>query len=203
MTQIAFIRPEGDPVAQVLSSYALAVIANVSALSTLLVQDLVGAQATRANIEQVIGQAEVAVYFGHGQDKQLGRTAALVDTANIGRAKGAVVIAVCCDSSIALGKDAIAQGVDCYVGFDDILVVYHGNTSLFGSVFNVALVDFLGGTIDAKTCHERMIDGFRFLENRYRNDPNYNGHPDAAVIWLASHVNWRGTCLDGNGAATV
>jgi hypothetical protein len=74
----------------------------------------------RERVELGIENARGVFYFGHGSPDAwvLNQgTFRLVDTDNIGAAKGALVIAMACFSGLELARPAIDAGVRAYVGF--------------------------------------------------------------------------------------
>lgn len=62
--------------------------------------------------------ASLVLYFGHGTDGEwLTLSAVTIDRSSIGAATGKAVISIACNTSRALGPDAITAGVRSWLGF--------------------------------------------------------------------------------------
>jgi hypothetical protein len=144
------------------------------------------------------------LYYGHGRKDRLGETTTLVDSSNYSDYKDKVLVAVACLAGDSFGPNVVGTGgAKGFLGFDDILIVYKGQASLFGGVFERALLALSqqGGTL--KTASDVLQKGFRDLENYFLNDPKGRTHPDAAIIWLGAHINYRGAVLCGQPSAQL
>jgi len=206
MSDIGVIRPEGDNVENALSAWAGLVLAGVWGARHVSVHDLKGSSVTQSAVEILMKKSDVTMYFGHGDQDRLGSPQkCLVDSANIFEAAGRVVIAIACKAASNLGPDAVSSNntVRAFLGFDDVLTVYLPWPSLFGHVMEKAIIPFLLSRFSIADVRSMLISGFQMIENTYC-DPNLGGkHPDANIIWMAAHINWRGIKLLGDTSATI
>jgi hypothetical protein len=196
---IAIVRPETDATEVTMSSWAAAYLAAIAGDPDVsLRHDIAGRTATQAAISAAAQSVDALLYYGHGRKDRLGDTTTLVDSSNYSDYKDKVLVAVACLAGDRFGPDVVGTGgAKGFLGFDDILIVYKGQASLFGGVFERALLALSqqGGTL--KTASDVLQKGFRDLENYFLNDPKGRTHPDAAIIWLGAHINYRGAVLYG------
>jgi hypothetical protein len=206
MSDIAVVRPERDIVEDTLSDWAELVLAGVSGAGRVPANDLKGSSVTQSAVEILLKNNDVTIYFGHGDRDRLGSsTSCLIDAGNISEAAGRVVIAIACKAASDLGPDAVSSGnrVRAFLGFDDVLVVYLRKPSLFGRAVESAIIPFLLSGSSIADAHSTLVKEFQAVETCYR-DPKRGGRDhDANIIWMAAHINWRGTQLLGDRSATV
>lgn len=190
MNTVTFIRPEKDNVETVLSDWAGIIQAGCRGSIVLSLVDLKGSMADRVKVEQSIENSDVILYFGHGTKHAMGNPDALLDHANIYTCAGKILISVACETALDIGPEAINNNTRTFLGFDDELVVYLGKPGIFGSVFVQALLPLLTGSSSVMDSKDKLVTLFQTIEKHYRTSSAND--PDAAIIWLAAHINWRG-----------
>jgi hypothetical protein len=200
---VTVIRPDGDVVERALSSWAALLLAAVSG-GSVSTTDLRGSSATRTAVDSALGSNDASFFFLHGHPASMGDPTTLVDTHNVGKASGTVMVAFSCEAGKTLGPDAVnsSNNVRAFLGFDDLLPVYHASPSLFGREVERAVTPLIlsGATVDAvrKDLEKRL----KQMEDHYRIGSG-KAHPDAAHIWMAAHIAWRGLVVHGNSSATI
>ena len=201
MNRITIIRPEKDLLETVLSDWASLILWGCRGSTSLTLADMKGSLANRLNIEIEISRSELVLYFGHGTKDKIGHPDSLLDNANIHLCSGKILISIACDTADKLGIDAINSGTKSFIGFDDVLAIYLGHPSLFGSVFTQALLPLLTGSFDVADSRDTIITHFQSLEDHYKNAGAND--PNATIIWLAAHINWRGVQAHGDMSARM
>src|SRR3974390_1332049 len=123
MSDFFLIRPANDTVALELSSWCSSVSWSIPANGDNIDTELYASAPPRAAVETALPGMRCILFFGHGTYTELlGAARALIDTANIAKATGSIVVAIACSSASVLGPDAIRQGVLAYLGFNDRFV---------------------------------------------------------------------------------
>jgi hypothetical protein len=166
---IATVRPETDATEVTMSSWAAAYLAAIAGDPDVsLRHDIAGRTATQAAISAAAQSVDALLYYGHGRKDRLGETTTLVDSSNYCDYKDKILVAVACLAGDSFGPDVESTGgANGFLGFDDILIVYKGQASLFGGVVERALLALSqqGGTL--KTASNVIQKGFRDLENYF------------------------------------
>ena len=203
MSTIAVVRPESDPVERSLSTWATLLLGSMKGAKGVSTTDLKGVAVTRKSVVNAVTGKDATLFFCHGTKTRLGHPTALVDTSNVSCLKGSVVVAFSCLAGDQLGRDAVANGASAFLGFDDLLTNYVKQPSLFGQdVERAARGLVLSGKTVGNT-RASLDQHFKQVEKDYRTGGPKSGHPDATVIWMAAHINWRGLVVRGKGSATV
>jgi hypothetical protein len=119
MKDILFVRPADDSAATQIAAWGQAVRQYAARFKA---DDLCSSQATRVNVDSRLSVGfRHLFWFGHGTEQALiAHGAGLVDSANIGKVRGGMVVAIACYSAIKLGRMAKAGSYPrAYLGFDD------------------------------------------------------------------------------------
>jgi hypothetical protein len=196
MTQILVVAPDSDSVERELGAAAgewVGVLANQPNHTSEFLQ---GTSVTRQSVETALNNASVVAYFGHGAASHLGRSAALIDGANVGRLRKKTVLAIACHSARNLGRSAGEAGVIGYVGFDDALAVPLPGVDRFRQVLVTSATRSLSPD-GPRAVRRMLIAGFRAMEKHYRGPGR--DQVDANIYWMAAHINWRGVVLERGG----
>jgi hypothetical protein len=202
MLNLAFIRPESDSVEVGLSGWAGLVLTSAGGKSTVATHDLRGTQVTSAAVAQAMTAQHATLFFLHGHADRLGDPTVCADSTNIGQARGTVLVAFACLAGDRLGRDAVANGVRAFLGFDDILTNYLPQPALFGQHVDAALQPFILRNQSIDTVRAALVSAFQQIEAHYRTGAG-QGHVNAGHIWMSAHINWRGLVLHGDPHATV
>jgi hypothetical protein len=128
-----------------------------------------GEHANRAGIEERISDARLIVYFGHGSEDSLHKhqTTLLIDAENVGRTKGAIVVAIACNSATSLADQAIAAGAVSYLGFLSELLAIEADEH-FGVAAATAVSVLMGGG-SVRHAEEATKDKFTEMLDLYRS----------------------------------
>ena len=202
MVNLVLVRPESDPVEVGLSSWAALVLASIGGAFRVSTVDLRAQQVTRTAVEGAIGAHDATLFFSHGTRDHLGSPTPCVDSANVSKAQGKVLIAFSCMAGEQLGLDAVSNGVRAFLGFDDILTNYHPQPSLFGQIVDIALRPFLLSGQPIHAVRSALKWGFQSIEQHYTKGPGAN-HANANLIWMAAHINQRALVLHGDPNAVI
>jgi len=201
MSNITVVRPEKDNIEIILSDWAGVILGGCRGSSTINLIDLKGSAANRLQVEKDIANADLILYFGHGENHKIGSPKALLDNANIGHCANKILISIACNTANNIGQKAIHSGVKSFIGFDDILAIYLGKPSIFGAVFEQALLPLLTGNSNVSKTRDAAISLFKSIEHLYMNSGAND--PNAALIWMSAHINWRGIQAYGDLDARV
>ncbi len=199
MADVTVVRPESDQVENALSGWAGLVLTAVSGAIHVSVTDIRGSTVTRVAVENKLGNSDATIFFGHGGPDRLGNPA-VIDSANVSKASNRVLISIACSAAAILGRDAVSShGVKASLGFDDILVSILTRPSVFGDIVEQAITPFLLSGASVDDMKYALIMGFQRVESIHRAITTQ----DAAIIWMAARINWRGIVSLGDNSATI
>jgi hypothetical protein len=119
MANFCAIRPANDAASLELSIWCAALLPAIAGSNHTVATDLYASAAVRRAVERAFANIRCVLFFGHGTETELlgARDAALVDGLNIAQARGAIFISIACSSASVLGRNAIENGVESYLGF--------------------------------------------------------------------------------------
>ena len=202
MSELTFVRPEGDSVELALSTWAQLLLAGTGGKAGLVLTDLRGMQVTRASVASAASRSHLVLFFLHGQRNALGDPTALIDATNVACLNGVLAIAFSCLAGDQLGSDAVANGARAFLGFDDVLTNYHPQPALFGHYVQTSVQPLILNGHSIGAVRSALYSSFRHIEWHYSTGPG-KSHANATLIWMAAHINWRGLVLHGDQHATL
>lgn len=200
MSQICVVRPANDSAAKTLAGMA-APLNSIIPGSGHTVRDLFHSAADRPTVEKALASCRAILFLGHGRKSRLqGATTDLIDTANVVKAKGRIIVAIACWSAHTLGPYAIANGIEAYLGFDDMLGCLKGDPdNQFGPACISGIELMLNGK-DIGDALATMLKKFDDVFDYYRNGAG-KASSDAVLGWLLADWNKKHCKLLGlNGA---
>jgi len=202
MSSICIIRPANDPAATTLANMA-ALLNTIVAASTHSLVDLYGSAATRAAVEAQLSANRVIVFFGHGLKSRLqGMSTDLIDSTNVSKASGQIIIAIACWSAHTLAVQAVQQGIDAYLGFDEQFGCLRGDPDgQFGSAAIACIESILTGN-DMAVAFSDMQQRFDSVFEFYKTGKG-SGQTDSVLGWLLANWNKNHMRLHGNARATL
>ena len=159
-----------------------------------------GADATRANFES--RPDSVVIYLGHGQANSIvnGKSGEVLCDSSC-RVHSRAVIAIACESAKTLGPTLVANGLGCFLGFDeDYIVVLGGRDDRVGPLVAdaITLAEPVGKLFDAIKSHFAHVA----VANK-RSSQSGTGHPQSAISWLAAGYNMQSLRVVGDGSLTL
>jgi hypothetical protein len=164
-------------------------------------RDLSGSFATAGRFHRSVKVVSAVFYYGHGDRDQLGLNA-IVTKRDGPRLKARVVVAFACDAGSSLGPALVDAGASAFLGFEDILVVPLTPTAVAAMPADVVHQTLLhrGGTV--RQAAEAARESWLRMSEYFRTGAG-SGDVNAAVFWLAAHINARSLVYLGDGAATL
>jgi hypothetical protein len=140
---------------------------------------------SRAELEQLLSDADGLIYFGHGSADALGHPA-ILDPANVDRAAG-TVIAVACNSAAELGPKAVAASTETYIGWiDDVLDVESKNID---KLMCDCLCRLVAGDDSPAEFKQRFTDRANAIQRRHID----HSHADYALLVGAIAMSFKHT----------
>ena len=196
------MRPANDPAAATLANMASSLTSTISSNGHSL-SDLSNAGATRTAVEAELRASRLIIFFGHGLKSKLqGAATDLVDLSNVSLASGNIIVAIACWSAHTLAGQAIAGGVEAYLGFDEQFGCLAGDPDgEFGAAVAEGLEELINGN-DMQTTlgsmQQRFDDAFHFYKTG-----SGSGRSDSVLGWLLANWNKIHARLDGNVGTTL
>ena len=187
MSELCLVRPANSPAATELARWGASLKSDITASSHTVRVDLYAAAGTRAAVEAQLGPSRATVFFGHGRNDRLeGYCGDVIDTSNIGKATGNILIAIACWSVVKLGPSAIAAGVEAFVGFDDQLVWLAGDPDgQFEPATLSGAREMLNAAATVAACAAKMQSEFDAVFAFYRTGLGA-GKRNSVLGWLAA-----------------
>lgn len=78
-----------------------------------------------------------------------------------------------------------------FLGFSDLLLVYNHRPAIIGGQVVTRIDDHLNGGVNLGQTLADLISDLKDLEDLYRIGSESHD-VDAGMIWMGSHMNWRG-----------
>jgi hypothetical protein len=198
---ITLIHPANDAAALELSNWCTRIIPHLN--EGLAVKTLYAGSANRASIPPALLNAHCVLFYGHGGDAELlGASGPIIDTENVGLAKGAILVAVACSSAKVLGPTAVSQGLRAYLGFRDRFVwVSRDPEGCFEAAINAGVHRVVrGDTMEEAVT--TMRDGLGDVVEYYLNGQGRKS-PNRALGWLAAFWDQQHLELHGRGSVSL
>lgn len=203
MADFLLIRPANDAAALDLSNWCTNLIPTLAAGGHTVAGDLHATAATRAAIRSNLPAKRCVTFWGHGTSTQLrGAGGPLVDTANVGLAAGSIFLAIACSSADVLGPDAISQGVEAWLGFNNLFVwVSRDPDRQFEPAIAAGVKDLIAGG-DVDSARAAIFTGLQRAFVFYQTGAG-RGTTNSTFGWLAASHDSSRLTLVGNPAATL
>jgi hypothetical protein len=203
MPDLCLIRPANDVFALELGSWCGRLKSDIQKAGHSIGHDLYATTATRTAVEAAMSRARCTIFFGHGSYAELlGAGGALVDTANVTKARNSVVVAIACSSAKVLGPDAISQGVDVYLGFSEKFAWLFGDADKQFEPAAVSGVLALVRGGDAGQALAQMIAAFGNVKDYYLHGAG-KGAINSTGGWLSAFWNSNHITLLGATSAKL
>lgn len=196
MTSVVFIRPADDAAGSDLSDWGdevrrAAVAAAAAAPGT--VDDYAGgANTSRATIDAALGSGpDHVVWFGHGRtDALIASGSTLIDSANVGGITG-VLIAIACDTALALGPTCLGGNVKAFLGFDDHVGWPAKAPDPMGEAITDALERLFSHQTDIDDAARELRYNFSVARREYEHNGQAHGLTagEAMTAWLWAKSN--------------
>lgn len=212
--QFLITRPTHDKHTSYLFSFSKAIVTLAKEMDKIHLNELVGSEANRDNVEQSLskrgktlaflnGHGNINAVFGH-DDKSI------LDKDNIKMTKGKIVYSLACDSLVNLGKLSILNGAKAYIGYkDEFMWVGDPSRSAapdkdknaipFRRVCHTLIYSLLTGVTASKAIAKTKNE-YRKLIRNYGNSEN-DPHGDAPAIGFA--LSWDMLALDMLGDPNI
>ena len=203
MSDFCLIRPASDAFAAELSVWCSNLKPHITGAGHSIQHDLSGTSATRTAVDSAIPGMRCVVFFGHGSYTELlGANGALVDTANVAKAKNSILVAIACSSAKVLGLDATNQGADVYLGFSEKFVWISGDPDgQFEPAAKKGLLTLLARG-DAGQALTAMAQAFDDVKNYYLNGAG-KGSTNSTAGWLSAYWDSNHVTLIGPTSTTL
>jgi hypothetical protein len=202
VSTIAVVRPESDPVERSLSTWATLLLGSMKGAKGVSTTDLKGVAVTRKSVVNAVTGKDATLFFVM-EPRPDWATPPPWWTPATCRASRARSSWPFLSRRRPARPRCRGNGASAFLGFDDLLTNYVKQPSLFGQdVERAARGLVLSGKTVGNT-RASLDQHFKQVEKDYRTGGPKSGHPDATVIWMAAHINWRGLVVRGKGSATV
>ncbi len=207
MADISVVTPACDSTAKTMKGWGDALVLKIRSSAHRLVQHLSDKAADRRNCDAILASSNAVFFFGHGADDSLlnGKTP-IIDIANIGRTKAAIIVAWACNSAAQLGPASLRSGTGAYMGFDaEFGWVPRAGNSSYARLTAAIIISFdaiLAATA-LQSVYDDLLQAFRDMVAYFHSDPTGRKEPDAvlAKVW----ITWNETRFQllGNGLTQI
>ena len=207
MANISVVTPACDSTAKIMKSWGDGVVLKIRSSAHKLVQQLSDKAADRKNCDAILTSSDAVFFFGHGADDAvLNGNTPIIDTANIPRAKAAVIVSWACNSAAQLGPASLQSGVSAYMGFDAEFgwVTQAGNSSY--ARLTAAIIksfDAILSATELQSVYDELLAAFQDMVAYFHSDPAGMTEPDAvlAKVW----ITWNESRFQllGNGSTQI
>jgi len=202
MSDLCLIRPANNAAAVELANWGSSLARDIASSSHSLRKDIYSVAATRAAVEKELGPSRATLFFGHGRKSRLeGYSSDVIDSSNVGKAAGNILIAIACWSAAKLGPDAFSAGVEAYLGFDEQFVWLSGDPEhQFEPAALSGIREMLNSGADIAVCATTTQTEFDSVFAFYKTGAG-SARPNAIVGWLAAAWDRDHLVVLGKGSA--
>jgi hypothetical protein len=184
-------RPADDSSAAQIATWGQTVIQRVGTRSYV---DLPNGATTRAAVDEELRSGiGTLLHFGHGTESALRSGGSDIVDARNAPLVGKAIIAMACDSTVRLGRDAVDAGVPAYLGFDDLLG-FPANAPLpMGRAIAVGIECLLTENHDLECGASQLRQRFEEARVDYRENGSAYGLTDSearfASVFMKSNLH--------------
>jgi hypothetical protein len=198
--ELVLVRPETDDIETLVSqAWAQPFVDRHTPSLSHRILDLRGGDVSRVAVEGHFSDTRVVIYFGHSTASTVGEmgrdSEVYIDSSNVGLAAGCALIVFGCWSGLRLGPVAVKNGVETYVGLDDVLYADSDFAALVAPLIDTALDELVRGA-SVSDIHRTLREEVDRLSIAVEsNEELYRSYRQRAAIYMALRLMYRALCI--------